>query len=315
MHPAAKLRLAAGVSVRRLPRPGCRARHPKLRGDPEKSKPAPFAKSAKDAAPGRRFEHSRPEGFIYRPSFSPDGKKVAFDSDRLGYEDIWVCDSDGTNCGQVTNLHAIRDTVRWSPDGRSLSFESSYKHFWQLYVSEVPGGQPRLINTNLTGYNGCPNWSRDGQWIYICVDQSSVIELWKVPLKGGTPVQVTTHEGIYGIESDDGRWLYYEGKRDARGIWKIPLSSGDEILVLDRPLEWFDWVLTHTGIYYINQDFKPNGRIEFLDFASHEITPIFSLERPKAEFGGLAISPDAKALYWGQTDRDESYIMFIKNFR
>ena len=56
-------------------------------------------------------------GFVRRPSFSPDGKKVAFESDRLGYSDIWVCESDGSNCSQLTSLHTISGTARWSPDG------------------------------------------------------------------------------------------------------------------------------------------------------------------------------------------------------
>jgi Tol biopolymer transport system component/DNA-binding winged helix-turn-helix (wHTH) protein len=43
-------------------------------------------------SPARAFSS---RGFIYRPNFSPDGKKVAFESDRLGYSDIWVCDRDG----------------------------------------------------------------------------------------------------------------------------------------------------------------------------------------------------------------------------
>ncbi|HTQ98276.1 MAG TPA: hypothetical protein VMH89_15800 [Candidatus Acidoferrum sp.] len=81
-------------------------------------------------------------GFIYRPSFSPDGKKVAFESDRLGYADIWVCNQDDdSNCAQITNLHAVSGTARWSPSGQWLAFEAVQKHFWQLYVSEMPGGQ------------------------------------------------------------------------------------------------------------------------------------------------------------------------------
>lgn len=40
-----------------------------------------------------------------RPSISPDGKKIVFESDRMGFSDIWYCDSDGSNCSQLTSLH------------------------------------------------------------------------------------------------------------------------------------------------------------------------------------------------------------------
>jgi dipeptidyl aminopeptidase/acylaminoacyl peptidase len=245
----------------------------------------------------------------------------------MGYSDIWTCDTDGSNCTQVTDLHTISGTARWSPDGRYLAFESAYQYFWQLYTVEVPGGRPRLVSTTLHGYVGCPNWSRDGQWIYICSNQSGPFQLWKVPFKGGAPVQVTINGGVYAVESDDGRSLYYLGgdAHGTDGIWRKPLNGGEETRLLDAShAAWPNWALTRTGIYFIVQgglageepeDFQYiNGRIEYLDFATGEITPIFSLEKPVTEFGGLAISPDGKALYWGQIDRDDSYIMLVKNF-
>ena len=58
-----------------------------------------------------------------------------------------------------------------------------------------------------------------------------------------------------------------------------------------------------------------NGRIEFFDFANREITPIHSLKKPASDFGGLAISPDGRSLFYGQTDLDDSYNMLVKNFR
>jgi hypothetical protein len=67
-------------------------------------------------------------------------------------------------------------------------------------------------------------------------------------------------------------------------------------------------------MYFINLNVTPN-RMEFLDFATHEITPIFSLEKAAPPFGGLAISPDRRALLYCQIDADDSYIMLVKNFR
>jgi Tol biopolymer transport system component len=66
------------------------------------------------APPARRLSG---RGFVWRPSYSPDGKKVAFESDRMGYSDIWICDSDGSNCSQLTDLHGTSGTARWSPNG------------------------------------------------------------------------------------------------------------------------------------------------------------------------------------------------------
>lgn len=263
-------------------------------------------------------------GFIRRPSLSPDGKKVAFESDRLGYSDIWICESNGSNCEQVTSLHTSSGTARWSPDGRKLVFESLYQKFFQVYVVQVPGGEPRLLRTFPETHNGAPNWSMDGEWIYFYSGhQHDTLELWKVSFKGGVPIEVTKNGGVYAIESDDGRSLYYA--KLGRGLWKMPLSGGQETHVLNQPMSWYNWALAGTGVYFINEGKQPKGpvafrahrpgRIEFLDFATGETTRIYSLQKPASDFGGLTISPDGKYLLYGQSDVDDSYNMLVNNFR
>jgi Tol biopolymer transport system component len=254
-------------------------------------------------------------GFNLRPSFSPDGKKIVFESDRLGYSDIWYCESDGSNCLQLTSLHGISGTARWSPDGHYISFESISQDYYEIYFMEIPGGRPHLVPTFPGVDKGAPNWSRDGKRIYFSsADKSGTFQIWRVPFKDGSPVQVTRNGGVYAIESDDGRFLYYV-KNDQPGVWKMPLDGGEETRVLDQPRGWCNWQLVPSGIYFLNEGFRPNGRIGFFDFATRETTPIFSLEKPFTEFGGLAVSPDGRSLLYAQNELDDSYIMLVKNFR
>jgi eukaryotic-like serine/threonine-protein kinase len=253
-------------------------------------------------------------GFIRRPNFSPDAKKIAFESNRMGYSDIWSCESEGADCTQLTSQHGTSGTARWSPDGLHIAFESRSQHYYDVYIVDEPGGQTRVLPTFSGADNGAPNWSRDGQWIYFYSDHGKApIEIWKVPFKGGSPVQVTKNGAVYGIESDDGRFLYY-AKLEAGGIWKMPLEGGEETHVSDQPMGWFNWALTGNGMYFLNVTVTPN-KLEFLDFATREITPILTLEKPAPPFGGLAISPDRKALLYSQIDEDDSYIMLVKNFQ
>jgi len=92
------------------------------------------------------------------------------------------------------------------------------------------------------------------------------------------------------------------------------LDGGEESRISDQPAGWYNWALTPSGIYFLNISVTPN-RLEFLDFATRGITPILSLEKAAPPFGGLAISPDRKALLFCQIDQDDSYIMLVKNFR
>jgi len=47
-----------------------------------------------------------------RPHFSPNGKRIEFESSRLGYSETWAFDSDDTHCGQLTSLHEVADSFR-----------------------------------------------------------------------------------------------------------------------------------------------------------------------------------------------------------
>jgi hypothetical protein len=139
--------------------------------------------------------------------------------------------------------------------------------------------------------------------------------LWKVPFKGGPPVRVTKNGGLYAIESEDERFLYY-AKFEQPGIWKMPIAGADETRVLDQSIAWFNWALTRDGIYFLSDpsDESPHREIRFLDFATGKTVSIFTLEKSVGMFGGLAVSPDHKSLLYNQVDFSDSYLMLVKNF-
>jgi Tol biopolymer transport system component/DNA-binding winged helix-turn-helix (wHTH) protein len=247
----------------------------------------------------------------WRPGFSPDGKKLVFESDRLGYSDIWSCDSDGAHCAQLTSLHGTAGTARWSPDGQHVVFEFQSQHFYEIYVLDLHNGQPRLLPTLPKADNGAPNWSRDGTWIYFySTNEHGLYQLWKVPFQSGTPVQVTKNGGIYAIESEDGRYLYY-AKPCRSGIWKMPLNGGEEELVLDQAVGWPNWALSTRGVYFLDRRKNENGRIEFFDFATHKRTLIGDVDKPTP---GLALSPDGRSLLYSRNEFEDYEIMLVKNF-
>jgi Tol biopolymer transport system component/DNA-binding winged helix-turn-helix (wHTH) protein len=252
---------------------------------------------------------------LARPHFSPDGKRIAFESDRLGYANLWTCDSDGSNCSQLTSLHGTSGAATWSPDGRQIAFEFRPKQHSEVYVAEVGGGPPRLLETFSGSDNGGPNWSRDGKWIYFYSNHGGSLQIWKMQLNGGSPVQVTTKGGVVGAESSDGRFLYF-AKLNVPGLWKMPLHGGEETRIFDQPFvpfSWWDWGLTEKGIYFINFQTSPTATVAFFEFATNKIFPIWALaDRP---FVGLSVSADGKSILYVQNEYSQSDIMLVKNFR
>ena len=51
------------------------------------------------------------------PAWSPDGSKIAFNSNRSGNWEIWAMDADGGNCVKLTAMKKLNSLPRWSPDG------------------------------------------------------------------------------------------------------------------------------------------------------------------------------------------------------
>src|SRR5499433_3227752 len=83
------------------------------------------------------------------PRFSPDGKWIAFSSDRNGNLDVFIIPSSGGTAKQLTS-HSADDTVLgWSPDGRAVLFSSNRGEDFmpQLYLVSTEGGMPWRAGT------------------------------------------------------------------------------------------------------------------------------------------------------------------------
>ena len=146
----------------------------------------------------RAFDSSRMERC---PAFSPDGSRVAFESNRSGTTEVWVCRSNGSGCSQATQfpgLHA--GSPAWSPDGEWIAFDAEEDEGYAIYIVRPDGGQLQRL-----AKGAVPRWSRDGQWIYYT--SSGVQRLDRVSRTGGDPQEIKgTADGAVAGESSDG-WI------------------------------------------------------------------------------------------------------------
>ena len=246
------------------------------------------------------------------PQFSPDSSKVTFASDRSGSSEVWMSDFSGANSVQLTSFGGPYVThPRWSPDGRQIVFDARSGEQSDVYVVSIGGGVPRRLTTESSDET-VPGWSRDGHWIYFCSNRSGRREIWKMPSKGGAVRQVTGNGGLMSSESSDGQYVYFS-KYDAPGIWRVPVSGGNELQVVTtlQPVDWSNWLVVGQGLYFVERTAEVGPVLAFFDFASREVRQIRKLERLLYK-SGLTLSPLDGSLLYTRVDRNESDVMLIE---
>ena len=254
------------------------------------------------------------KGDKMRPELSPDGKKVAFESNRLGFWDLWTCEIEKGDCNQITSLHGTAGRARWSPDGRYIAFEFHPSEHSEIYLVEVAGGVPHLVPTIPGADNLSPSWSRDGKWLYFASKTGTdAFQIWKIPVQGGTPLQLTRHGGISAVESSDGRYLYYS-KFEEGGVWRMAVEGREETKVLDIGGDgWPNWALGSEGIYFLKWSKSSHPTIQLLSFATGKTHPVLTLDREPG--WGIGVSSNGKSIVFTQDDFAESNLMMVENFR
>lgn len=259
--------------------------------------------------------------------YSPDGKRIAFVSDRSGSREIWLGTADGERQTRVTNFNGPPlGNPKWSPDGRYLAFDSRARGRAEIFIVDCSlrfqsCEAPKLLQTGIPAE--APNWSADGQFIYFASGQTGTWELWKASVHGGNPIQVTNHGAYVGHESPQGKWLYFARVLGA-GILRMPCcnpsgdSSSQEEWVVGPPYkpQPDGWAVTSKEIFFIDQ--ATGGQpasIRAYDLSSKNVRSILKLTELFADRNdiGLSVSPDARWILYSQLDRSGSNIVVAES--
>ena len=250
------------------------------------------------------------------PQFSPDGKRIVFQSNRSGQFSIWTSDSSGADPRLLTTLDKFAGTPRWSPDGKQIVFNYFEERRGQIYVASADGGKPHPITTGDYD-NIVPSWSADGKRIYFISNRSGVFEVWRVSAEGGEAVQVTRQGGRIAFESPDGKYVYYAKNLPTPGIWRLPVDGGEEVKILNsfNSELYGDWAVVEDGIYFINVNTKGEGALEFFDFTTRKVNEVAKLGKFRFGDQSIAISPDRRQVLYVQADHIGDDITLVENFR
>ncbi len=122
--------------------------------------------------------------------YSPDGRWIAYLSDPNGREEIYIVSADGSGSAtKVTDVDALKSSMIWSPDSKSLAFTTSGG---KLYTITAEGKDLKEIASSKYGDISRPAWSPDGSLIaYSRADVTRSRDIYLIPAKGGEEKKVT----------------------------------------------------------------------------------------------------------------------------
>ena len=172
-------------------------------------------------------------------SWSPDGRRIAFSSDRDGNYEIYVTNEDGLGVTRLTNNTALDGNPSWSPDGRRIAFVSDRDENFGIYVMGVDGSDVVRL-TNAATLDSIPSWSPDGRRIAFVSDRDGNDEIYVINADGSDVTRLTnnTAQDVNSSWSPDGRRIAFVSDRDGNYEIYVMNADGSDVMRLTNNTAW-----------------------------------------------------------------------------
>ncbi len=199
-------------------------------------------------------------------TWSPDGARLAFISNRSGRSEVWITGVEGDRHGatQLTNNAATESDPQWSPDGQLIAFTmkqlSEYYMATGIYVVPAAGGAPVRLTPPDSSDNFAPRWSPDGKHLAFLSDRNGYVR-----------VSVMTRDGRDVREFDTGRFDSMSPYWTVQPVWS---PDGKRILISVNVQGQFQLhsidvatgkvqVISGEPGHYHEVGFRPDGSVVF----------------------------------------------------
>lgn len=267
---------------------------------------APFA-----SANSVRFSKMNSSQSDGNAEYSPDGRQIAFYSNRAGRPEVWVARADGSELRRLSRC-AAGARPHWAPDGSSILVDSEPGN---VVAVEVATG--RTTPADLAGQGGQASYSRDGRWIYFSSERSGSKQVWRIPAGGGQAQQITMGGGFAPLESWNGSEVFFQRlSGQDLSLYSAPSSGGAETRIAPLIAGRVQLSRAEQGLYFIEGG-HPDGKatLSLFEGATRRIQRVAELPlKRRWTAGGLSVAPDHSRILYSAYDF-QSELILVDNFR
>jgi Tol biopolymer transport system component len=156
-------------------------------------------------------------GSNHFPQFSPDDRKIVFNSDRDGHREIYLMNADGSNQTRLTDTVAHSDYPGWSTEGKKIVFESSRDGGWETFVMNADGGKQIRISPEAAD-TSAPRFSPDEKRIVFHSARTGNFDIFVMDADGAHRTRLTSNPAsdVQPSWSADGKRIAFVSDRSGR---------------------------------------------------------------------------------------------------
>ena len=176
------------------------------------------------------------------PSWSPDGTRIAFASDRSGNYQVHVMDADGTDVQRLTTSSAQDVQPDWSADGSLLAFTRSSASGDTIFTMRPDGTAPAPLAAGAGASGLTPRWSPDGTRLAVTFDDGGTPNIEVMRSDGSRRARVLTDasaESWQPVTPVTGRLVFYSNESPQR-LWTANPDGSDQRLLIPGEQTGFD---------------------------------------------------------------------------
>ncbi|MGI8673467.1 MAG: TolB family protein, partial [Luteitalea sp.] len=178
----------------------------------------------------------------YHVQVSPDGSRIAFDSDRDGTRAVYVAGRDGRQPRRISGAGTAL-VPSWAPDGSRLAFVRAEPHrprVWQIWTADLRTGVLQQLTSHRVGQPWGASWFPDGHRVAYSLEDQLIVLDTRSGARQKMPSPVRGRMVRTPAVSPDGARIAFQVHHD--GMWMLDLPSGRMTRVLsDRSAQEFAW--------------------------------------------------------------------------